>query len=145
MLSRILGSVIVVAIACAVPCAAGSGGNPGEWEVTATTEMTGLPMKMPAQAGTYTYCITDDQSVPTPKDKQKECTVSDVKTEAGAVHWKIDCNGKDGKTTGSGKIAYQGDTMTGEQTMTLSGEDGMNIKIETHMTGKRLGPCKAPK
>ena len=71
--------------------------------------------------------------------------MSDVKAEGGAVSWAIECSGQEGKTQGSGKIAYQGDTLTGDQTMTISSAEGMNMKLVMHMTGKRLGPCKAVK
>jgi hypothetical protein len=146
MLGRMLGTVLVAAVACALPCVAeGPTVNPGEWQITAKTEMTGMPMEMPAQTTTYNACMTPDRPVPTGPDQQKECKVSDVQVQGDAVSWTIECNGAEGQMKGSGKIVYQGDTLTGDQNMTVSAGEGMNFKIAMHMTGKRVGPCKEKK
>jgi hypothetical protein len=145
MLARTLVTVIAVAIACALPCAAAPAVNPGEWQITAKTEMTGMPMQMPPQTMTFTNCVTPDQPVPTEPKQQGQCKVFDIKTEGQAVSWTIECNGQEGKMKGSGKIVYTGDTMDGEQKMNVSAGEGMNLTIVMHMSGKRLGPCKEKK
>jgi len=143
MLARTLLTVVAVAVACALPCAAeGPTVNPGEWQITAKTEMTGMPMQMPAQTVTYSVCMTPDRPVPTGPDQQKECKLLDVKAEGDAVSWAIECNGAQGQMKGSGKIVYQGDSLAGDQTMTVSAAQGMSLKIVMHMTGKHVGPCK---
>jgi hypothetical protein len=146
MRMRMLGIVLVVVLACALPCAtAGPTVNPGEWQITAKSEMTGLPVQVPAQTMTYTSCITPDAPVPTEPKQQGECKFSDMKTEGPAVTWAIECNGRQGNMKGTGKVVYEGDTMTGEQTMNVSGAEGMSMKMVMHMTGKRVGPCKEDK
>jgi hypothetical protein len=140
MMARTLAIVAVVA-ACALPCAAASAVNPGEWQITSRTEMKGMPMEMPPQTVTFTNCVTSERPVPE-SDKQKECKLTDVKIEGSTVTWAIACEGKEGKMKGAGKISYQGDSMTGEQTMDVAAGEGMNFTVVMHMTGKRLGPCK---
>jgi len=136
--------VAALALGCALPCAAAPALNPGEWQITAKTEMTGLPMQMPPQSVTFTNCVTADQPVPTQPQKQEQCKIFDVKTEGQAVSWSVECNADEGKMKGSGTIVYDGDTMTGEQKMNVSAE-GMNLTVVMHMSGKRLGPCKEKK
>jgi hypothetical protein len=145
MLARTLLTVVAIALTSALPCAAASAVNPGEWQITSTTEMSGMPMDVPPQTMTFTNCVTSDQPVPAQPEKQKECKLSDLKTEGQTVTWTIECNGEQGKMKGFGRIYYEGDSMTGEQTMDVSAGEGMSFKVLMHMTGKRLGPCKEKK
>ena len=94
----------------------------GEW--SATVELTGLPIAMPAQ--TMTYCVDKDSAIPQ-DNKQKDCTM-DWKEQGNTIQWTMNCaNGGKGK----GSATYGWDTMQG-QTEVSTG----NLVMKANMTGK---------
>ena len=112
--------------------------KPGKWEITTETEMTGMPMKMPAF--THTQCLKAESFVPQAgaQATNKDCTVSDIKVSGNTVSWKLSCSGKSGRMKGTGKVTYKGDTMEGDMSMVM--EDA-GIEIKNKITGKRIGEC----
>lgn len=108
--------------------------NPGKWEINTRTEMAG----MPAQSMTHTQCITGKDLVPMDENANRECTVSDVQTSGDTVSWKIECGGQGGGMAGTGTITYNGDSMSGNMTMTISGTD---MTVKNTISGKRIGDC----
>ena len=132
---RILFISIVIGIALSLGTAwAGPQMNPGKWEITTTTEMAG----MPPQSITHTQCMTNEDSVPMSKDANQECQVTDVTTNGNTVSWKISCGGQGGGMTGNGSVTYNGDSMNGTMTMTMTSY-GTNVK--NTFSGRRIGPC----
>ncbi len=109
----------------------------GEWEITTKMEMTGMPMQIPPQ--TNKQCITKQDMLPqNNKPENGDCKVKNMKTSGGTVSWVIECDSPNGKSSGSGKITYSGNTMKGSIKMKVPG----NIQMTTKLTGKRIGPCK---
>jgi len=108
--------------------------NPGKWEITTKTEMAG----MPAQSMTHVQCITKNDLVPMSEEAGQQCKVTDVKTSSNTVSFKIACGGQGGGMSGAGTITYDGDTMNGIMTMTISGAD---MTVKNTLNGKRLGDC----
>jgi hypothetical protein len=122
----------------ALPLFAGNLAKPGRWQTTIQTEMSGMPMKMPAH--TVVTCVTKEQAenaetlIPKSGDKRGGCTYTDVKVDGNTVSWKMTCE-KSGMT-GSGKITYNGDSYNGSMQMKMQDHD-----ISATYTGKFMGEC----
>ena len=117
---------------------AASPAKPGKWEMTMQTEMTGMPMKMPAH--TFTYCLTKEEAenpeklAPEQQRKNSDCKRTDMTISGHTVSWKVTCE-KSG-TKGEGKITYASDSFEGNMHLTMPNGE-MNVKY----TGKYLGAC----
>ena len=134
-----LRNFALFAIVCslAFPLLAGNLAKPGKWQTTIQTEMSGMPMKMPAH--TFTKCVTKEQAenaenlIPKSGDKRGGCTYTDVKVDGSTMTWKMTC---ESGMTGIGKIAYHGDSLAGSMLMKM-GERDISVKYD----GKFLGEC----
>ena len=116
---------------------AASPAKPGKWEMTMQMEMTGMPMKMPAN--TVTYCLTKEEAENPEKlapesRKNSDCKRTDLTINGNTVSWKVTC--EKSKATGEGKITYSGDTFDGTMHMTMQ-QGEVNVKY----SGKYLGAC----
>lgn len=109
----------------------------GQWEITTTTEMAGMPAGM-MKPYTMTTCLTQKEPVAMPKE-QSDCKMQDLKTSGNTVTWAMVCPNAKSK----GSITYAGTTYDGqiENVMKIEGKD-MTSKMT--MKGKYLGPCPAP-
>jgi hypothetical protein len=112
--------------------------KPGKWEMTMQTEITGMPMKMPAH--TFTYCLTKEEAenpekmAPESQRKNSDCKRTDFKVDGNVVTWKVKC--EKSATEGEGKITYSSDSYVGTMHMTMPNGE-MNAKY----SGKYLGAC----
>ncbi len=106
--------------------------NPGEWEITTTIDMAG----MPAQSVKHTQCLTADNAIPTSQDPDQSCEVSDIKTQGNTITWKVYCTGGSGEIYGNGSVTYSGNTMNGTLIMTSEG-----VQIKNKISGRRIGAC----
>lgn len=125
-------------LACLMVCPVQAGSvdlDPGLWEITSQTNMSGRSMP----ASTITQCITNDSVVPQPQSGQGggQCEVSDVEINGNTVSWSITCSTQGGAMNGTGEITYHGDTFEGISHMTMQG-----MEIQTEMSGKRIGECQ---
>ncbi len=114
----------------------------GQWEITTTMEMLGMPEmpagKMKPHTMTTTACLT--QKDPVAKiDEKTNCKMQDLSTVGNTVSWKIVCP----EGTSKGSVTYAGTTYDGimETNMKMEGKE-MTSKMT--MKGKYLGPCPAP-
>jgi hypothetical protein len=114
---------------------AASGMRDGLWEISSRVEMPGMPMKMKPTVMKHCYSKEDVKDQKTAIAKDKNCTVTDMKTSGNKVTWAMKCSGPNAAT------------MTGE---TIFGSDSyasvMHMKSEGHnmttmVNGKRLGAC----
>lgn len=105
------------------------------WENT--VEVTAMGMTMPPQ--TMQSCHPRDWREPPGQDKDRnnECKVTDFKQSGSKMSWKMKCEGKH-PATGSGEIAFQGETRYSGIVKISMQEDESVIK----MNGKRLTPCE---
>ncbi|HEX9160845.1 MAG TPA: DUF3617 domain-containing protein [Thermoanaerobaculia bacterium] len=123
-----------VVFALALPCFAGPM-KAGKWQVTITTEMPGMPMKMPPTI--FTTCVTKEQAEnpqPPAAKKDSDCKISNYKLDGNTVTWTIECPKQ--KTTGEGKIVYSSDSYIGETHMKMS-----DMEMTQKYSGKYLGAC----
>jgi len=106
----------------------------GQWEITTSFEMPGMPASM-VKPHTFTTCLSQKDYVP--KDtEQTDCTMQDTKIEGSTVTWAVKC--KD--STAKGKITYAGSTFDGVIDTTMK-EKGKEMTAKMTMRGKYLGPC----
>lgn len=121
---------------------AGPNMQPGQWEITTTIEMPGMPMKMPPM--TTTQCLTKDNLVPKQPSRpgvNQPCEITNSGVNGDTVSWNMRC-ADEGKTEGHGEITYHGDTFEGVIKM-ISGISGKGrMQMTLHMKGKRIGECK---
>ena len=133
--------IAVVLAVCLLPTVAFavSPAKPGKWQMTVQTEMSGMPMKMPAH--TVEYCLTKEdvenaeKLAPEPQRKNSDCKRTDLKIDGNTVSWKISCE-KSGMK-GEGQMTYSGDSYTGGMHMTMPNGGEVNAKY----SGKYLGAC----
>jgi hypothetical protein len=118
--------------------------NEGDWEVTMTTSMQGLPFQMPPQTYTMTQCLTKQDMAPHDRSK-KNCVIKDQKTVGNTYYWKVICEDKSGRTEGEGRITYSGATYDGtiNARLTDNARGGASMTMATKMNGRYLGPCSA--
>ena len=109
--------------------------KPGMWEITTSMEMPGMPFQPPPQTMRHCYTAQEVKEQPVPKDNN--CKVTDLKSSASKVNWKVECKGEmAGK--GEGQITYQGDSAY--EGWTKMQTQGMNMTMK--YKAKRVGDCK---
>ncbi|MFP4445068.1 MAG: DUF3617 domain-containing protein [Desulfosudaceae bacterium] len=133
---------LLVAFVCLLGLAggavAGPNFHPGNWEITTTTEMVGMPgMNVPA--ATHRQCIREENLVPRSEGEAQECSVSDVAISGDTVSWKVVCSGQNGSMEGTGSVTYRGETMSGTMDLVIQGAD---MRVKNTIRGRRIGDCK---
>ena len=106
----------------------------GQWEITTSFEMPGMPAGM-AKPHTATVCLSKQDYVPK-QPEQTDCTMQDTKVDGNTVSWSVIC--KD--STAKGRVTYAGSTFDGV-IETVSKQEGQDMTAKMTMKGKRLGPC----
>jgi len=109
----------------------------GQWEVTVTSEMPGMPASM-AKPHIMTTCLTQREPIAKVKE-ESDCKMQDMTTVGNTVTWTIVCP----NATSKGTITYAGTSYDGlmESVMKVEGKE-MTMKMT--MKGKYLGPCPTP-
>ncbi len=110
----------------------------GQWEITTTTEMQGMPAGM-MKPYTFTTCLTQKDPVAKQKDMPAECKMQDLKTVGNTVSWAMVCP----DATSKGSITYSGTTYDGQVESKIKVE-GKEMVSKMTMKGKYVGPCPAP-
>ena len=122
---------------------AGAGPNihEGNWEITSTMEMEGMPAggAVPMK---YAQCLTSKDAVPKNPETVKGCTITSMKAEGNTVTWVMRCNEQGATIDGSGTVTYSSDTMQGTIKMTLNDPEGGKMQMTQRLSGKRIGDCK---
>ncbi len=136
MLKKLFFCSIILLTAISISFAA-SGPNmkEGLWEITTKTKMPG--MEMPPMK--HTQCITKHDLVPQSSQPGQECKITETKVIGNTVTWTMQCKTQGGEMKGTGKITYSEDSFEGTIIMSMP---QANMKITTHISGKRIGDCK---
>jgi len=129
------GSIILLTAISISFAASGPNMKEGLWEITTKTKLPG--MEMPPMK--HTQCITKNDLVPQSSQPGQECKITETKVIGNTVTWTMQCKTQDGEMKGTGKITYSGDSFEG--TIIISMPQA-NMKITTHISGKRIGDCK---
>jgi hypothetical protein len=109
----------------------------GQWAITTTMEIPGMPANM-MKPHTMTTCLTQKEPV-AKMDEKNSCKMQDLSTVGNTVSWKVVCP----EATSKGSITYAGTTYDGivETNMKMGGKD---VTSKMTMTGKYIGPCPPP-
>ena len=115
----------------------------GDWEYTMEMKIEGMPVPMPPVTTKFTQCLTKEDIIPKPVNKDDQCEMIEQKISGNMVAWKMRCKVKDGVTTYSeGEITYSGTSFDGTMKMKVTDEDGQTMNQTVKMTGRRIGDCK---
>ncbi|MFO7605024.1 MAG: DUF3617 family protein [Desulfurivibrionaceae bacterium] len=115
------------------PAGSASAGQEGEWEITTTVEIPGMPFAMPPT--TFRHCL-EENGVPYQAGDGEECETISREVSGDTVSWRISCRGEEGLIEMTGVTTYTGDNMDSQ--VKMQSEDG---EMSMHMTGRRLGSC----
>jgi hypothetical protein len=143
-------AVVAAVVAASVSLAAQSGPRrDGNWEVTTTMEMPGMPAGMAMPPMKSMQCITKEQAnnpnsmvPPRPqrgRGNDGDCTVTDQKITGNKITFNMKCTGAQ-PMTGTGEITYAGDTYTSALVTNME-RGGQAMQMTMKSTGKRLGDC----
>ena len=117
------------------PAHAGPDITEGQWKLTITIDVPGMPMEMPPV--THMQCLTLQDHVPWKTQQSDACKLSDSKTKGNTVYWTVTCSAPNASTT-KGEVTYSGNTFEGVMNIEAAGAPPMTSNIK----GKRVGPCK---
>lgn len=132
---KVILTVLAVLLVPAVSLAADSI-REGLWEITTQMEMPGMPMKMPPTVMKHCYTKNDVSDQKNIISRDKNCVVTDLKTSANKVSWKMKCTGENAATM-TGETVFGNESYTSVMKMNSHGQK-MTMKVK----GKRLGTCK---
>jgi len=114
--------------------------EPGEWELTTTASMPGMPKPHTA---VVKRCIKkEDIDNPSRwmggKPPGSDCKLTPGKREPGSASWEVACPSSGMK--GRGRARFAKGMLESE--MQMSGmQQGQKFEVHTRTRGRRLGPC----
>jgi hypothetical protein len=117
------------------PAAASVNMNEGQWEITTTMDMPGMPA-MAKKPHTVTTCLTKSDYVPKASHEKSDCKMVDQKIDGNTVSWNMVCK----ESSGKGTVTYAGDSYSGLMESTVKAE-GKEMTVKMKMDGKRIGAC----
>lgn len=116
--------------------------QPGNWEITISMEMPGMPAR---PAMTNTHCIKPDQIkdsqsfADSMQDKTRgKCKVSDLKFDSDKLSYSFAC---EGGATGTSELVFGGTTYEGTNKITVPGRGNGPMTMTQHFKAKRVGDC----
>jgi hypothetical protein len=108
----------------------------GLWEISSQVEMPGMPMKIPPTVMKHCYSKDDVKDQKKVIAREKNCSVTDLKTSGNKVNWTMKCTGKNAATM-TGETVFGSDSYTSVMHMKAEGHN-----MTTKVKGKRLGDCR---
>lgn len=131
-------SIVVLFAFLSLPSLAPAAGNmrDGLWEISSQMDMPGMPMKMKPTVVNHCYSKADvaDQKKVIARDKN--CSVTDLKSSGSKVSWAMKCTGRNAGSM-TGETVFGNDSYTSVMHMKSQGHD-MTMKVKA----KRVGECK---
>jgi Protein of unknown function (DUF3617) len=132
--------IAAAALAAATLPAAAQTMEPGEWEFKSIVSSPAMPQP---QATVFKHCVThaeaEDPTRFTAGRQTADCAVTPGERTPRSYTWTVQCP-KQGMT-GSGKARFGGATIESEMQVTAD-TGGQKMQMQTHVTGRRLGPRK---
>ena len=114
--------------------------QPGNYKVTSTVEMVGMPMQMPPQ--TVVECLTKQDPLPE-STEEGGCRITDRNLSGNTDTWSMQCDQQGQTATGHGKMVYSGDSFNGTFTIVFDVQGGgSGMTMTTTTQGERLGDCQ---
>ena len=112
----------------------------GKWEVTAKSEMAGMPASAPATKVTICIDKASTEAGKPPIIADKSCKFSDYKASNGEASWKMECAGQM-QMKGTGHIKFSDNEYSGSSEMEMDMQGDEPMKMKQTFTAKRLGDC----
>ena len=123
-----------------LPFAARADIDPGNWEMTVTTQMEGMPQ--PVGPIVRTQCLTAEDS----RDPSRvlnpgsgSCEFSNRRDSGGAYTFDVSCSGQF-PMRGTGTVNYGAQSMSAELDL-MADVSGKKVGTNSRISGRRLGPC----
>ena len=120
--------------------------NPGMWETTYESKVTGGPPQMGAMLQqapeVERECIKDSNYDFSPDDMDKSCNFEPTKHSDKKLTWKMSCKDQNGNTNGHGEVVFNGDTISGWSEMKVDNGTMGVMNIRDTFQGKRVGACE---
>lgn len=155
---HIIPAVLLAAAATVVSAAPNL--EPGEWKITAKTDMSntsipGLPgVKIPAQPTmTYNWCYKPEpgkdlgQTLADSANRNQagaKCEMLENTSSGNSVHYKMQCvTEKNGAATITGDFTIDGKKYNGKTRLDLQSPMGP-VQADSTIAGEYVGPCKTP-
>jgi hypothetical protein len=145
-------TMIVAMLSASLCVAATPNMKEGEWEITTTMEVAGMPGMSAGgafggQPMTVRRCYTrqdidNKRSALDSARAEKNCKARDFNTSGNKMTFKMECEGRGGKTTGSGEFTYHANAYEGVMKTRMQSERRGEMEMTTRVAGKRLGDCK---
>jgi hypothetical protein len=115
--------------------------DPGNWELSVTSQMPGMPQ--PIGPITQTKCISaadarDPSRIVGPSSGS--CDFSNKQDDGSQMSFDISCGGQI-PMHGSGVVRYGGQTFEADLNLTADSQ-GQKIVTSSKVTGRRLGGCQ---
>jgi hypothetical protein len=117
------------------PAAASLNMNEGQWEITTTMDMPGMPAEA-MKPHTVTTCLSKSDYVPKADQEKSDCKMVDQKIDGNTVSWNMVCK----ESSGKGTVTYAGDSFSGLMESTMK-EGGKEMTMKMKMDGRRIGAC----
>jgi hypothetical protein len=117
------------------PAVASVNMNEGQWEITTTVDMPGMPA-MAKKPHTFTTCLSKSDYVPKTNPEKNDCKMVNQKIDGNTVSWNMVCK----ESSGKGTVTYAGDSYSGLMESTMKAE-GKEMTVKMKMDGKRIGAC----
>jgi hypothetical protein len=108
----------------------------GLWEISSQVEMPGMPMKIPPTVMKHCYGKDEVKDQKKVIARDKNCSITDMKTSGNKVSWTMKCTGKNAVTM-TGETVFGSDSYTSVMHMKTEGHN-----MTTKVKGKRLGDCR---
>ncbi len=114
----------------------------GLWEITTQVEMKGMQgMTQSIPSTTSRQCITKSDPVPQNKDKNIECKTVNLKTSGNTISYTVECKGSGQEMHTTGTTTYSDKSMNGTSTTSFKMKGQPEIKMNSKIKGKYIGPC----
>jgi hypothetical protein len=136
-MKQLLTALVLVVLPMTVLAAEGI--REGQWEITSTMEVPGMPMAMPPTTVKHCYTKEDVKDQKKMISREKDCTVTDFKHSGNKVTWKMKCTGKHAGVF-SGETVFSGDSY--ESLMHMQSDAGDSGSMSIKVKGKRIGNCQ---
>lgn len=117
------------------PAVASVNMNEGQWEISTTMDMPGMP-EATKKAHTVTTFLSKSDYVPKTAPEKSDCKMVDHSVSGNTVSWNVACK----ESTGKGTVTYAGDSFSGLMESTMK-EEGKKMTVKMKMDGKRIGAC----
>lgn len=137
-MSRIIQATVISAASVFLILAAPTMAATGEWwEVAVKMEMPGMPAEMagmmPAQTSKICMIKGQEKEPVKSKDRDKDCTISDMKQSGNTTTFKMKCTGKE-PMTGDAELTHTPNSFN--QKMKMQSRQGQMMMVSN---GKRIG------